>query len=168
MHQPTQGAYKNWINLQDGVLAAHTSYSPAYMTSNQSGAPLPALRQWSDIAFLSLLHQSQREGRALAAPAYVFRMSISNSQTLRVLETIWDMLPVDARPDGPFGFPWPGQEFDVSSDTGRVLLATPNGAGVAWLLINHKLALGHLEVVRVRIFAGNTGPHMLFYLGAVG
>ena len=63
---------------------------------------------------------------------------------------------------------WPGLTFDMDSDAAKVLLQTPNGKGVAWLLVNHKKAFGVKTVGKVQLWNASKGGdakcRMLFYV----
>ena len=65
--------------------------------------------------------------------------------------------------------PWPGLMFPADSDEGKLLLHTPNGKGVAWLLINHKEPFGLKTISAVQIWDASpdrrrSKPCMLFYI----
>lgn len=47
---------------------------------------------------------------------------------------------------------WPGRKFSVNTAQGQALLGSPNGGGVAWLLAQHKAALGNRAVTDVTVF----------------
>jgi hypothetical protein len=65
---------------------------------------------------------------------------------------------------------WPGTTFDMECEEGRAILGTPNGAGTAWLLIQHKKQLGDRRIEKVTIFyAENESdlwrwPSLLFWV----
>jgi hypothetical protein len=65
---------------------------------------------------------------------------------------------------------WPGVIFDIESEEGRAILGTPNGSGVAWMLIQHSKALGERAIEKVTIFhAPKKGdlfrwPSLLFWI----
>lgn len=42
--------------------------------------------------------------------------------------------------------------FSMNTDEGKALLGTPNGKGVAWLLINHKAQLGMKQIKEVKVW----------------
>ncbi|KAF1987000.1 hypothetical protein K402DRAFT_60984 [Aulographum hederae CBS 113979] len=44
-------------------------------------------------------------------------------------------------------------DMDEDEEEWKALLSTPNVAGNAWFLIQHKVALGHKVVGRLKIFA---------------
>jgi hypothetical protein len=50
---------------------------------------------------------------------------------------------------------YPGETFDMDSEQGKAILGTPNGAGVAWLLIQRKRELGHATVKDVTVFCAH-------------
>jgi hypothetical protein len=58
--------------------------------------------------------------------------------------------------------PWPGLSYEASSDEGQALLRSPNGLGVAMLLIQHKKQLGHKTVEKIMVFHKNNTLMMLF------
>jgi hypothetical protein len=66
---------------------------------------------------------------------------------------------------------WPGKEFDMTTDAGKAILGTPNGAGVAQLLIKYKGDLGVKAPTKVRVFKtvneNKDWYHFLFYISAV-
>lgn len=47
---------------------------------------------------------------------------------------------------------WPGKSYDMSTDDGKAILGTPNGAGVARFLMDHKLELGVKAPSKVTLF----------------
>lgn len=59
---------------------------------------------------------------------------------------------------------WPGLVYNVTSNEGKALLATPNSLSVAWMMIDHAAVLRRRRP-RVHIFLGNMGqPCMLWDL----
>ena len=58
----------------------------------------------------------------------------------------------------------------MESDEGNALLRTPNGFGVAYMLIQHEPELGVNVPTQVRVFktrnkSGMVEKHLLFYIG---
>jgi hypothetical protein len=104
---------------------------------------LPLLRHWFDIAFLqwSLLPSM---GISLSPLRFVLRANIQNNDTVAVMTHI---LGFDAKirhctPALPQRLKWPGRPFRVDSCAAQVLLGTPNGQGVVYLLAQNKHVLG--------------------------
>jgi hypothetical protein len=78
---------------------------------------------------------------------YIFRATISNPGTQR----IFDQAVLDQT-----GRQYVGWEdrvtFGMDTERGQAILGTPNGKGVAWLLINHKDQLGAKTIESVTIW----------------
>src|ERR1700761_7427769 len=145
--QPTEAQFYNTYNVHDGLLCAWSNYGPAYQTRKQSNPVLPNLKQWSDVVFLEWQNQAGGTGGTIPAPKNVLRISILNTDTLNLIDQVMRNLPDTERPPGQASWgvrlpPWPGKTFSINSDAGKVLLASPNGRGTAWFLIQHKEKFG--------------------------
>jgi hypothetical protein len=44
--------------------------------------------------------------------------------------------------------------LEMSEDAGLAMLGTPNGLGVAWLLLTHKWQFGRRTIASVRVWSG--------------
>ena len=126
--------------------------------------PLVTLRQWSDVVFLqwqALFQGSSKQGN-INGLHYVSRVQISNSQTTALVDKA-------LKDDGQSVGSWPGHSFLPNSDGFQALLGSPNGGGVAWLLIYHKHQLGLKSVSKITVFhhdgqVADAGLTMLFWL----
>lgn len=110
---------------------------------------VPPLHHWSDIAYLQWLKTSTSASSPVPLPApikFVLRLKIQNVDTYSILNKITARHGLTGYP------PWPGIVLDIESDEGKAVLGTPNGAGVAWLLIQRKKELGHKRVEKVTFF----------------
>lgn len=147
------------------------------MTAAHSGQLLespvltfPPLYHWSDIAYLRWLsaystlasiqspaptaspaHLNVADSVPLAvtSPApikYIFRVGIQNVPTYSILNKILTKHKRDTYEV------WPGMTFPIDSEDGKAILGTLNGAGVAWLLAQHKKELGNLAIEKVTVF----------------
>ncbi|KAK5126611.1 hypothetical protein LTR85_009545 [Meristemomyces frigidus] len=181
-YPPTNGQYINIFWPADGVLFANDNYSPDYMITNDKASVVPwkdaqgnalptvQLRQWSDVVFLSWAHITTAEQQANLR--YVFRRVIRNEDTINVINTI-------ARKKGlkscfkvkqcEWQVPvWPGIVVEQGDDGFTALLGSPNGRGVAWLLVQHKAAMGKRTVKSIRMWndlpIGNYQPSMMMEL----
>ncbi|OAL04328.1 hypothetical protein IQ06DRAFT_290457 [Phaeosphaeriaceae sp. SRC1lsM3a] len=86
---------------------------------------------------------------AATSPApikYIFRVGIQNVPTYSILNKIMIKHNRDTYEI------WPGVAFPIDSEEGKAILGTPNGAGVAWLLAQHKKELGNLAIKKVTVF----------------
>jgi hypothetical protein len=50
--------------------------------------------------------------------------------------------------------PWPGLTFPMTELPGLAMLGTPNGYGVAWLLIQHRAQFGRRTIESVKVWSG--------------
>lgn len=63
-------------------------------------------------------------------------------------------------------------DFDAEEAGAKALIATPNGYGVSWLLLQHRLQLGWKTITKVTVIASPShlqsrepnayGPHLVF------
>jgi hypothetical protein len=81
----------------------------------------------------------------------VFQMEIANADTIFVIKIL---------NGGEELLPWPGLAFKMSDERGQAMLGTPNGLGVAWLLITHKSQFAGRTIESVRVW---TGPEEDYY-----
>lgn len=83
--QPTNAKYFEVYNPVQGAIIAYRNYSPAKyaeLDPNWGDAPLPALKQWSDVVFLSWADiTTEAERRNLK---FAIRSSVQNQDTLDV------------------------------------------------------------------------------------
>src|SRR5579871_1874365 len=121
----------------------------------------PALEHWSDLAWLgmtnpivkakgtdynlALMHDKLKWN--VQNLRYILRASVGNYETLGVLYYVaalkqgsgsgrdWKIKPFRERID-----------LDANSNEGKAIIGTPNGLGVAWLLIQHKQDLGEKRI----------------------
>lgn len=142
------------INVTDGIIFALSAYSPSADAAPSEGMPLisvgsddnelPAMRFWSDIAFLHWSHSVPNQV-AMTGLKHVFQCSVQNPQTEEVISRILNNR-------GQHLTAWPGITVDTNTEEGQALLGSPNGSGAAFLLIQHKRQLGHKVVDRITIF----------------
>ena len=148
------------INTSGGTIAAMNTYSPMHdwrkakadaenallkqaghksTEKNNVGDDVPSLKYWSDVAYLQWACRNTDS----SGLRYVMRMSITNEKTKAVIQHIKQ----EAHPKASGSY-----SFDVDHrDQVAAFLGTPNGAGVAWLLIQHKQQLGHKTVYKVTV-----------------
>lgn len=109
-----------------GYISTEDNWSANFMT----GQDPPDLSRLSDIYFL--IWQQMANGKELKNIKYFMRFHIQNSESIKVAKEACNQ-------DIP---EWPGKPFEMDTDEGQAILATPNGGGVAWFLIHHKKDLG--------------------------
>lgn len=82
---------------------------------------------------------------------------IGNPDTVGIIDRL---LQATFDTDSP-NVPWPGASFDIETEAAKALLATPNGVGVAYLMMDRAAALGRRRP-RVNVWNGNGFRSMLW------
>jgi len=121
------------VDRTSGLLIAmeyFRHYSPTQITG---------LKHWSDMAFLAWTDPAADLGESEGDLRYVLRWTITNKDTINVANQV---VANYQKENQIFGgkriLKWPGITFKADSEEAQALLETPNGSGVAWLLIQHK------------------------------
>ena len=57
---------------------------------------------------------------------------------------------------------WPGLEFDAYSIYAQAMIGSPNGYGVAWLLINQAYLVGSRIIDKVHLFLADDETTICF------
>ncbi|KAH7400637.1 hypothetical protein DE146DRAFT_781153 [Phaeosphaeria sp. MPI-PUGE-AT-0046c] len=91
-----------------------------------------------------------------------FSIIMSSIRLLKALEVINEAN--SGRPQVSKIPPWPGITFKTDTAEGEALLGTPNGSGVAYMLIEHGEALGHKQVERIFVFDHDGLLMLLFHI----
>ncbi|KAL8904179.1 MAG: hypothetical protein Q9207_003442 [Kuettlingeria erythrocarpa] len=134
--EPTGGRYRNsYIAAGENfMIICHSSFSPRQQA--REGQPWPKLYRWSDIVWLAW---AQLAGGQKSQLRYIVHDDIVTPATRKWMEYI-----EVASPDTDF-LPWPGQLYDLQSDEGKAMLATPHGVGLAYMLADHSHVLAFHE-----------------------
>lgn len=156
--QATNANIARVCNPAEGVLIAHNNHTAPQMGLFQE-TPVTEYsppHHWPDIAYLQWLVGSP----ALAEPGlpvpikYIFRFTIVNEPANLMLNKIITR-------HGLLQYPvWPDITFDIASEEGRTILGTPNRAGTAWLLIQHKKQLGGRRIKKVTVFYAENASNL--------
>jgi hypothetical protein len=140
------------MSVPRGFISAEDNKSP----KPNKKAAAPDLYKLSDVYFLEWQKQAG-SSRRIKHLKYFLRFHIVNTDTKRII----------SQATGNNVKVWPGDMFGIETDEGKALLATPNGIGVAYFLINHKPELGVKTVERVQVWRQEDDPewfNMLFYI----
>lgn len=116
---------------------------------------VPPLHRLSDLSWYTYSKLASNPARL----RYVGHHFISNDDTKAIIDRILQTAYKTNTPN----VAWPGFLASVNSDEGKALLATPNGVGVAWLMMERAAALGRRRPV-VRIWNANGFRCMLWDL----
>ncbi|CAA9962859.1 hypothetical protein PTMSG1_06227 [Pyrenophora teres f. maculata] len=143
-------------NPEAGIIVAEGNLTvPVAAIFEEVSIEMPLLRHWSDIAFLQYLSTFPSPPPQPLPLKYIFRLTIMNATTCEVLKSVIAKQGVEE-----YSL-WPGLTFDIESEEGRAILGSPNGAGVAWMLLQHKTQLGEKKIEKVTVFYA-TGQSDLF------
>ena len=114
--------------------------------------PHVPLTQWSDVVFLDW---QQRCGGSLGNLKHAFRHEIANRVTNGIIDQIvGEELASDKSKLYPLGTN--GIKYEKGDREFNALLGTPNGAGVGFLLAQHKTQIGVKTVESITVFGEET------------
>jgi hypothetical protein len=181
LYPATDGLFSSVMNGKAGLFIAVNNTSPATKakrkeessTANPTSVPLPPLRHWSDIAYLQWC-QLPSMGVSPSPLRYILRAGVQNQDSIAIMSRVLGFtaapLAYDAR--NPKRPRWPGKSYKTSTWDAQALLGTPNGAGVGYLVAQHKDELKIGSVEKVTIYFTNNDDwervNMLFWLGDGG
>ncbi|KAF2644693.1 hypothetical protein P280DRAFT_546125 [Massarina eburnea CBS 473.64] len=159
-HGMFEYGFKQVLNPYAGAIVAVENCSPAYFSDDDY--PVSALHFWSDVAFLQYRTACVQYERMFKQPAadlkYILRQSIVNDDTCLLVGELFEKSKQKLTR-------WPGVEFPADSVGGKILLGCPNGAGVGFMLVQHKAQLGIKCVKNIRLFLDRSGLlNLLFVL----
>ena len=147
--------YYNVYNAIDGVIVACYDYGPQYSIEHwghlrhRYGADVkpPPLNHWSDVAFLTYQHEAAVRGQSNNKLKYIVQARTKNVQTRQMLLKIFNLREFEKFPD------WENRQiFGMDTEAGQAILGSPNGVGVAWLLISHKHVWANKRIKSVTIY----------------
>jgi hypothetical protein len=141
------------INPSAGLIVAYDNITAQgmIMQSMCDSQRAPRLNHWSDIAYLQWLSKASTGSRL----RYVLRYNVLNDLTAFAMTFM-------SSHNGLVLADWPGITYDAGSDEFNALLGSPNGRGVAYLLIQHQKQLGHKTVENITVFRRQLEVMLLF------
>ncbi|KAK5706052.1 hypothetical protein LTR97_001038 [Elasticomyces elasticus] len=190
----TDAIYGNQINPRGGMIMCLRNYGPDYKI--QKGAqqvppvvvgPAPPLKQLSDILFFQYKKACSEKGMkdlgsetpltfgsvSTSDLRWIFQRKIADPTTMQVIDA------VTAFPNEDL-IAWPGRDYSFDpftpdlrpgeSSYAHALLGTPQGASVAFLLLQYEGQIGRRVPTKVRVWAGSKYPNdpkdrnMLFWI----
>ncbi|KAK5158908.1 Mitochondrial import inner membrane translocase subunit tim8 [Recurvomyces mirabilis] len=168
----SQGEYTNLFNSK--MIFATNNYSPGHNGPKQanpvSSNQITPLSHWSDVVFLQWQQFCKHDPEKMKKLVGIARDDVVNWDTEQVI--LEALRPLADSPDAdidrqPFN---QGTWVDMKSDSGKAILGTASGAGVAFFLAQHKVQLGMMTVKRVKVYKPNdfTDKALLFELEPVG
>lgn len=150
-HEMNLATWLQIVNEDDGLLIALHNESPMQKLREEN-LPMhnaPDLAHWSDAAYLQWKMCTSENARLdYVLRHHVINTAINDANAGERFER-----------DNP---PWPGRTYSTDTAEGQALLGTPNGCGVAYMLIQHRQELGHRKVGAITIFDFMGEMMMLF------
>lgn len=140
LYPASDGTYSNVFNADGGVIVAEGNWAPTLEKNNIK--VLTPLREYSDVVFLTW---QKVAGDKIKGFKYIIRHQIINLDTLAVLREVLQRRGEQLKA-------WPGVKISMPDKDALAILGTPNGRGVGWILIQHKLQLGPKNIKDVTIF----------------
>ncbi|KAF1986239.1 hypothetical protein K402DRAFT_421448 [Aulographum hederae CBS 113979] len=147
MREPTGADYTAIFDVERGAIISEYAFSPTAMIEKEHlSTTTPPLSRWSDITWLTWERLAAAANKPTSSLRHIIRREISNPTTQAILTSIL------ARTSYPQDIPllpgtWPGPlTVSMDSDAGKALLASPNGYGVAWMLVERREAMGAKRV----------------------
>ncbi|KAH6621762.1 hypothetical protein C7974DRAFT_315357 [Boeremia exigua] len=153
VYRATGASYAFTINPKEGVIMALNRLSPNYAATDRNPHvpvdQLPALNQFSDVAWIGWDAVTREEGEDIKGLRYFLAVGIVNPFTKRVIRRAMDTKGWELSP-------WPGHTFERQWFETRAIIGTPNVQGFAYMLIQHKDVLGNMFIDKVQVFRANT------------
>lgn len=152
---PADAYFLNTMYSETGTIKGvhnYTSYAVASGLVKLKAQPvrpsvslLRKLCHWSDMAYLKWLHIARNQ-----SPTPILRTVVhygDSDEAEMVVQHIVSGLPLGEYQRGHYL----EYTFDADSDEGLTMLGTPEGAGTAYLLVQHREALGHRVVDKIEV-----------------
>lgn len=131
---------------------------------------MPKLHYWADLAYIAYEHQCRIEQQSVKQLSNIIRVDIENPITLEIIRSVLRARPLE---EGKVRF----LSFEANSKEAKALVAAPNGAGVAWMLLTHRRQLGWKTIARVTVMTDaeclhedrltSESPHLWFEMADV-
>ncbi|KAK2035172.1 hypothetical protein LX32DRAFT_712909 [Colletotrichum zoysiae] len=151
--EPSNAIYENIINPTYGAIIYDSNWSPQHMVTDRNKGNIPHLNALSDIVFFQWLQACQLDKVDPKKLKVAYRLTIITRST-------WDTIDLALKNANHELAPgWENRKvFTMKEDEGAAILGTSHGAGIAWLLIQHKHALGTKTIAEVAVWKDVGSP----------
>jgi hypothetical protein len=118
------------------------------------------VKRWSDVAFVEWETQAAKRELDIRGLEYVFPYEISSQKTLNVITVL---------KEEEEDLPWPGKLIIMRDGNGGLdldglaMLGSPNGYGVAYLLLQHQAQFGRRTIQSVQVWSGPDGDYYAYF-----
>ncbi|KAJ4857103.1 hypothetical protein T069G_08000 [Trichoderma breve] len=160
--EPSEAFFFSSFSPSGGVIIADNNYSVDAAIKEWGLDPdeiTTHIRRWSDAAWMQWVKAcNDADFDDVSNVKYIFRATVVNPSSLDLLFQALREKYSDSPTIPPIGV-WKNRlTLDVAENPRQfyAVLGSPNGSGVAYLLMTHKGALGVKTVNKVDIFTGTT------------
>ncbi|KAK5677152.1 hypothetical protein LTS10_010341 [Elasticomyces elasticus] len=175
---PTGAIYANFMNPKAGLILCVNNYGPDWKIKQAAAkvppqviGPAPPMKQLSDILFFQwkiacAKHLISKFNSPINRLKYIYQRGIADADTIAVVDAITSLPDegIIAWPGKYYSFTRDNEPDDLKKAIAHALLGTPQGASVAFMLLQHADDLG-IKIPRgVRLFGTPTDRNMIFYL----
>jgi len=147
-----QGGARGGQEIQQGWLSEYTNiYCPehktmiAYVNEKATKAQYPPQLFWSDVVFVGWKKECEKRGLPFSSLQQIIRSNVVNKVTREIIAQAYSNLEPRTSMKDPVTWLPSGK----TKEAFLALLGSPNGSGVARLLLEHEKALGRKTVVSV-------------------
>ncbi|TDZ74293.1 hypothetical protein CTRI78_v001002 [Colletotrichum trifolii] len=145
--QPTEGFYSNVVNPAARTFIFDSNMSPTYHKQMYGKGDVPEMDTLSDFALYAWRDACFVKGVDPKELKVVFRTGVSYGPAFK---TVMEALEKAGHTQVPR---WEERiVLPMTEDPGRAVLGTLHGAGVAWMLIQHKDIFGKKKIKEVAVF----------------
>ncbi|KAK1959698.1 hypothetical protein LY78DRAFT_591084 [Colletotrichum sublineola] len=146
---PSDGFYQNTMNPTYGAIIFDVNWSPRYSVSIRDTRNVPDLNALSDVIFLQWLHACKVDKVDPKKLKLTYRLKILSMDT-DTNEIIEQAL---RKAKHKMASGWDNRKvFTMDESEGAAILGSTHGAGVAWMLIQHKEILGIKTITEVAVW----------------
>ncbi|KAK2049510.1 hypothetical protein LZ31DRAFT_562639 [Colletotrichum somersetense] len=154
--EPSEGTYQNIMNAKSGAIIFDNNYSPQYQVAKYGRGTVPDLNALSDVVFFQWLSACKIDKVDPKELKVAFRMAILTKSTVDIIEQALSKAKYKLEPG------WDNRKvFTMRQSGGMAILGSAHGAGLAWLLLQHKDTLGVKTITEVAVWQGVRGLYNL-------
>lgn len=134
----------------EGLIISTAEYSPRFrILKARLNTSEPPLKHWSDVVYLNYEKICNDHNRSVRGLKHIFRQNIDNSTSHKIIE-----LAMQNKFNKSYPAPAWGDRcvFHSGEDGANAILASPNGRGIAWMLLTHRAQLGMKRIKSIAVF----------------
>ncbi|KAF5723314.1 hypothetical protein FMUND_1948 [Fusarium mundagurra] len=152
----TGAFFRNSFAVNPGVIIADNNYAVSATGNDDGKKPVTHIKKWSDATWMQWDRVCTEADGDVKDMKYIIRSKIANYATLEIiLRAILSRYEKNPRRNKKTIGTWRNKlTFNAAKDKEEfpAILGSPNGAGAAFMLINHKERLGVKTIKRIDVF----------------